>query len=372
MAKKIAYIHIGTHKTASTYLQKFLLRNRRQLLKNGIFLPKLYASGDRGKAHNNHKIIATALKKVENLQSMQVFDNLRKEIRKYPEKNVLLTSEIFEDRLQKKNVEFLQGFFSSLGFEVVFIAYIRNQPEYINSRYTQTIKRFWDDCSFETYIRQSQSNKFFDYNQLFSNILYNPSVSFIARPFDLAVEKGIEDDFLDILFGQDSYERSIFSGGQKEQNPAPGPLTIFTGRVTRKVLLNTYPSEKSLTDFGKYLVRRGKKYKWNETKFVGLTNETARSIESLFKKGNNEFANKVWGQNWNNYFSEKEFSQNTFHLRRASPKELKQINATISEILSIAHERRTGRTPFRYLPLNLRQHFDADVSFEKYFDQIQE
>ncbi len=38
---KVVYIHIGTHKTGSTFLQKFLLWNREALLKRGVFLPLL-------------------------------------------------------------------------------------------------------------------------------------------------------------------------------------------------------------------------------------------------------------------------------------------------------------------------------------------
>jgi len=338
---KRAFIHVGTHKTASTSIQKFLVRNRKALLKRGVFLPLLPDSNETSRLKqkiddaNYHLPIVRALDLgMQNPRARKTFNDLGNLIENCSGKNILLTSEIFEDQLSKKNIEILETFFSSLGYKSTFIAYIRNQPDYINSRYTQTVKRFWDDCSFEEYLQQASSMSIFDYGRLFCEVMSNEKISFVPRSFDVALKKGIERDFLNIILDKDPCGFTDFEFLEGIQNQAPGPITIFTAMLIRKTIVEEFPDEAELYKLWEYLKKISFLKNWNKDKFVGISTFEARDIESIFQQKNDAFAHRVWGESWSAHFQEKEFNKNVFYPEYASSQELWEIDCVIEKILN--------------------------------------
>lgn len=366
---RLAYIHIGTHKAASTFLQKFILKNQKELRRRGLFVPMITTSENSNLRHNFHKPLAMALQNLKCPQSKAVFEQLRQEILNHPRENILLSSEIFEDRLSKVNVDFLESFFSKLGINIVFVAYVRSQPDYINSRYTQTIKRFWDDCSFEEYCLQARSNVLFDYGKLFSNILNNSSIKFVVRSFDGAIEYGIERDFLDVLLSGQLYDYSEFKHPLSKQNTSPGPTTIYCGRVARKIISEKHSIE-NRSVYWNALKKATDQNNWNTRSFMGMNNKKAREIEKYFLKINDDFALEVWNKPWRSYFENKSFSQNVFNPAMMTKAEARQINEVIGSVLFEANSLRNkiGRPQYYYNKmLRLIQN---ENSYSEYFPTL--
>ncbi|MEH6404019.1 MAG: hypothetical protein V7750_11640 [Sneathiella sp.] len=364
LTTKQAYIHVGTHKTASTFLQKFLLKNRETLRERGVFLPLLKETIERLKKNsgfndpNYHLPIVRALDLgQDSIEAKETFRDLEHAIKTSSSEVVLLTSEIFEDQLTKQNILILERFFTSLGYETTFIAYIRNQPEYINSLYTQTIKRFWDNCSFDTYVDRSKDMVVYDYCRLFSEILKNKKVSFIARSYDQATKIGIETDFLDIVLGKGKYNVSDFTAKENYQNEAPGPATIFAAQLIRRIALSEFPHEKKLYLYWNRLKRLSHAKNWNERKYVGFSTDKARKIEQTFLEKNDRFAQLVWGSNWAIHYTQKKFDQNIFNPEDATLKELWEIECVVEKVLNDIRRKNGQRKTIKYSISNIARYF---------------
>ena len=100
---KQLYIHIGTHKTGSTLLQKFLVSNESRFLKQGILYPKLCR-----KDNNHHQLLIKFCPKLghtvlKNYNDKQI-DSLKKrfdqEIKTSGAKKIILSSEDFSTVLE--------------------------------------------------------------------------------------------------------------------------------------------------------------------------------------------------------------------------------------------------------------------------------
>ena len=92
MPRRTCFIHIGTHKTASTYLQRFISLNEEVLAKCDIFVPR---SG-RTHAGSGHHNIAWGLSDDRRfMNGAGDISDMIAEIEGCPEKNVLISSEDF-------------------------------------------------------------------------------------------------------------------------------------------------------------------------------------------------------------------------------------------------------------------------------------
>lgn len=133
--KPIVHLHIGTHKTGTTSLQRFLDINSEQLKKYDILYPKT------GWYHHSQHLLPFQLKgaipfDVEKI-SDTVWQDLIKEIKRSRLKNVILSSEIFST-LNKSQIEILHKYLED--FEVKIYLYLRRQDELFESIYNQQIK----------------------------------------------------------------------------------------------------------------------------------------------------------------------------------------------------------------------------------------
>lgn len=131
---KQIYIHIGLHKTGSTYIQKVFTENRDILRESGIDYPELGAEFLFG--HHN---IAWSLMPGRALQNTNRFstEQLLKYFEESPFERFLISSEDF-DFLQSHQVEKLHRLLSN--YQVEIVMYARNPVEAVYSRWQEGIK----------------------------------------------------------------------------------------------------------------------------------------------------------------------------------------------------------------------------------------
>ena len=113
MSKKL-YLHIGPHKTGTTYIQQFLHENRRKLAAQGLVYPKeffLY--------HGHHKLFDELKKDIRTREYQRAI----RKIDSYTE-NIVISSE----RLCKLPVEKLAILISDLASYEVFLLYSYRLP----------------------------------------------------------------------------------------------------------------------------------------------------------------------------------------------------------------------------------------------------
>lgn len=144
------YLHIGPHKTGSTYLQNALNANYEILLENN----KNYSILSRGKDIAHHKLAELYfLKKFD--EAALISDQITKET----SGDVVLSSENF-DRLDLEAINVLIGHYSDFKIHVLY--YSRNLPDLLVSNWQEDVKHggilSWGDYSFEHLARPFQSS----------------------------------------------------------------------------------------------------------------------------------------------------------------------------------------------------------------------
>lgn len=135
-SRQTVFLHIGTNKTGTTSIQKYLFDNRVLLKKNGILYP---FSGLIGEAH--YALSSTLGFSNSDISSKWKadFEGLRKQFNKEVTKSnvskIIVSSENF---MLNSHVQPVRDFFD--GYDVKVIVYLRRHDEWWESAYTQALK----------------------------------------------------------------------------------------------------------------------------------------------------------------------------------------------------------------------------------------
>lgn len=157
MKTNTLFLHIGTHKTASTTIQAGCVENRAALQKAGWFYPTtgMYIFGQ----HNIAWELAQGHPHPWNHVSKNVaprpawggYAELMAEIEQAGVTNVILSSEDYEN-LHPDRIEKLQRQFS--GFQIEVIVYLREQSAWLQSAWGQFVKSGFTTLSFTDWLDQ--------------------------------------------------------------------------------------------------------------------------------------------------------------------------------------------------------------------------
>lgn len=160
-------LHIGTHKTATTTIQKVLAKNRENLIKQGIWYPA-YSDVLRNMAeHYAHLELAKGLMSGSNEftpeKVKKFFDRLQKKAKKWPDmRAVLISAEPFyrgrlpgDGRYWERQDQYIQRVKETVPFDdIEVVLVLRRQDDYLESLYNEHVKatrykrdiwRFLDD-----------------------------------------------------------------------------------------------------------------------------------------------------------------------------------------------------------------------------------
>lgn len=144
-------LHIGTEKTGSTSIQRYLAKNRVRLREAGILFP--LAPG----LDNQKALTAIAEENSEDSALQEIFDirtpqdlqrfrqdlrqNLKKELREAGCSHVVMSNEHCSSRLRDDSqVEFLRAFLSEFFDQIRILVYIRRQDDFLVSTYSTMVK----------------------------------------------------------------------------------------------------------------------------------------------------------------------------------------------------------------------------------------
>ena len=127
MSKGFLTIHIGPHKTGTTYIQKCLVNNREKLLDAGVFYPEIGQEF----LYGHHNIVKSIVHK-EDSSIDRLIESVPIGI-----KHVLLSSENF-DNVSVDSIEYMASRF--YGFNVRVIYYKRDAEPLLFSNWQENIK----------------------------------------------------------------------------------------------------------------------------------------------------------------------------------------------------------------------------------------
>jgi hypothetical protein len=145
------FVHIGTEKTGTTYIQNFLSDNRAELLKQGYFFPKspgkenhtklaAYAQDDN--TFDDLRGFMKTRQKREVAKFRKTFEKqLLTEIKECPTRNIIFSGEHCSSRLLTvREISKLKELFGQLNQNIKIVVYLRRQDQFLLSTYSTWIK----------------------------------------------------------------------------------------------------------------------------------------------------------------------------------------------------------------------------------------
>ena len=295
--KKTLVLHAGTHKTASTYIQNRLWTNRKGLERIGVhvLLPGKKKTGQ-------HNQFAELLKEHAFNRIGSLLESVSIE-----HDQLLVSAEQLTQALVRKNcVDGLLALLDQYGYRLRIVAYLRDQPEYINSLYVQEVRKFYHFREMRPYVNRSCRKRlhWFDYLQMFGSMINNPLVETCFLPYG----RHFGDPFQRLMDSQGWLSPDVSSwlpGDIGKDNDQPGVKGVWLAlRVSQKMEMLGV-NRKLLVNQSQYIRRYSIPRGWGVDRFFGLKKNRVREIRRIFRRSNNEFARLVWGGlSWRDVFQD--------------------------------------------------------------------
>jgi hypothetical protein len=333
MAKRVCYIHIGPHKTGTSSIQWFLKQSRAELLKHGYFVP------ESGTNHGAHHAIARKLCGQELRDHQQsAATNFAGALDGTPSDAVIVSSEELEGLF--RNRDYAKAFFTrirELNLEPKLVLFPRNQPQRINSNYTQVVKTFRQSKPFEVFVQGVTRSLGFRYSALIE-LADAYDAELIARPFTKkTIAHGVVPEFLRAV----GLDPSQFRDPDLRRNEAAGPFTVGVARSVLRSIggkqLKWLQAMRCKTKLAAYLEEN----RLADAGYCGLTTALARQIETELRPDNDAFAQRVWGRPWAEVFAADighEFTPNDFEICRPDESTERRLGRAIREMTAIVKE----------------------------------
>lgn len=160
---KTLYLHIGMGRCGSSAIQHFAAQNRDELLQRGVCYPDGKDFGFDVAAAGNGLPIA------RHETASKALPAIRKFILESAAERFLLSSEhLYPSSVA--NFEQIKREFSDNSIQVRCIAYVREQREWMISRYAQALKSKRWKIQLEDYLRSQYNNSNLDYTKRFSGL----------------------------------------------------------------------------------------------------------------------------------------------------------------------------------------------------------
>ena len=333
--KRICYIHIGPHKTGTSSIQTFLKENRAELLKYGYFVP---ASETFVGAH--HPLVRQLCgEPLPERKERAALRSLR-QLRETPAEAVIISSEALATLLRDGDTA--KAFFSRIGelnLQPKLVIFPRNQPQWLNSRYTQEAKSCFVSSPFASYVQSAVVRLNLRYSP-YLEVADTYGVEVIARPFTAeTIATGVVPTFLEAV-GMDA---SRFQKTDVRSNELVGPFTVAAGRGIARALtgagkqLKWRQATRCKSHLAAYLQRTA----LTDSGYCGLTTALTRQVEQQCQADNDAFAQRAWGAPWKERFVsdvDQEFTPNDFDVAEPDDATRQLLAQTIDELMPIVED----------------------------------
>jgi hypothetical protein len=328
LAERTLVLHVGIHKTASTYIQHRLKGNQPFLKRQGLLYPRL---------RRDHLALVQALRRGEPgpwLELVRQAAGLGLRPLISAEVLSVILHQPAADGTGRSLLGHLQDALGGEGVTLHLVAFVRDQPAYLNSRYTQLIKRLYFTSSFNRYVmdtleRGGESDC--DYERLFGEALDDPRVRTSFLPF----RRGEADPCERLLTAIGVEDCAALNPLDQQPNSQPGWQAVWLARRLAARLQQQHPAawrdhgcKARLRDELEQLAAREG---WPAEPFQGVNGYLLGRIERRFGAGNDRFARRVWGCAWRELFPRSEPRPSPAHPR--DPQEQQHLEAEAERLL---------------------------------------
>jgi len=297
------------HKTASTYIQKRLVKNRGLLKKNGVLLPA-------GRQQNNNLLEAI---------NQEHWKPWRRWLKRAEARtcNLLVSHEALSSSLHQvccdgetSHGQWLADRLHRCGWKLKVIGFIRDQESYLNSRYTQLVKRLAVRCDFATYttrVMQGNTISECDLMILFKWLIEQPGIERVMIPFgansDRHGRKHLKrPDPFQQLAEQLALPEAVINRCKpaRSHNQQPGRLGVALALEISRYLEQYQPI--ALKHHSKQLrggiERMARTNGWPAEPFNGLDSSIQQAIRHRYEASNAEFCRCFWPDvSWGELFA---------------------------------------------------------------------
>jgi len=335
--EKTLLLHSGTHKTASSYIQGRLLSNKKNFKNLGVKLLDIDAKV------SGNKILPVIIRS-QNLDQLKYFLKCRSRY-----STLIYSAEqctrplILENRL-----EWFVGALESLGFKLRLAFFLRDQPDYINSMYIHSLKKFRHALDISDYISLCLEEKRdrFDYNYIFSSLLKSSRLDVEFLPYG----KQFGDPFerLMALPGWlPGYQGQWLSSAKNFVNEQPGIKGVYLALKVSRQLIRLGVDTASLVKRSGYVEKYIAPLGWSRDRYFGLKQDQVQYIRQFYNSSNNQFSCKVWSdKSWRSVFAgQKLQSYNVVDENKLSFAEKEEMNRLALKIIEDLRHSSPGSFP---------------------------
>lgn len=260
---KVIYLHIGTHKTGSTSIQRFLAQAKDALSKQGILYPQAGRPDTEWSNQYGQHELARSISGEHDVDEEQVWTELRREINECNGQRVVLSTEEFEGRTSEE----IQRIVSHLEpHPIRVVVYLRSPVHYLRSQYKQLVKTGKYSASFVRFVEDMGSRC--NYLGLVSRWEQFDEVESVdIRLFDkVKNDPGIEPSFADAV-GVDFEEVRSFVGSPVNTSPRTSLVRMARWINVLRVLWEENETWRTLTNRAR---RNVLSQRWPGTRLASL------------------------------------------------------------------------------------------------------
>jgi hypothetical protein len=296
-------IHIGTHKTGSSSIQRSLLEHAPALLRAGIEYRSGQDSTQKVLAHHRMSAGLKGGQKAERLAGLRLTD-LEGLLNSSPADTVVLSSEGFSHpRVKPARLRQMLGSIRACGFSPTAVVYLRAQPSLANSSYTQAVKTFAFAGTFDEFLEKRMSDIVWNYEARLAAWIKELGPDLVPIPFT-PENTGPRIAEKMLAFGGVPPEtlRSVGMKPAEVVNDAPGPMAVAAFRL----LMRARPELSGRlrqSDAHLAALQEVKKRGWDEGRFIGLDSAKADRLEAVYGTGNDAFARRFFDRPWRVVFA---------------------------------------------------------------------
>jgi hypothetical protein len=193
---RCCYLHIGTHKTGTSSIQRALALQPEKLAEAGWFFP---VTGQWDRDSGQHGLAA----RKSSTSQRALLDSLISEISAIPQ-NIILSSEEFTCMLWHNPAGFQEMVdrLSNTVDQITVVLYLRRQTDFLESNYIERLKsRFCLD--FSTYVRMRMHNDLaefpLDYMKLVNRLTDIKGINIVVRAYNDLGQQSVLSDFLRVI-----------------------------------------------------------------------------------------------------------------------------------------------------------------------------
>lgn len=292
--QKLCFLHIGPHKTGTTAIQQSLFNDERRLAREGLYYPPVVDLVS-GRRRNNHTPLTRPNNfKLGSLLQSPYWAELARQLALVDD-SVVISSEHFAERMKQDEVyDQIIEFFDTRGFRVVIIAFVRDQPAWLNSWYTQDQRNFSSQRSLPEFRDHAIEAGLLDPWRFLGRAMNDPRVDVRVVAFESALRTGLARAFYDAIGVSGDFAPSE----SRQVNPNLGHKGLYAAQeIMRRVdmRVRSMPNYVPIYESFKILMsERG----WDRQAFVGVTDEDVGVLRERYSASNDLFAHRWFNCDW--------------------------------------------------------------------------